>query len=94
MAKIKVTYNYGSPAPCIGELVISADGVEIYKESYRCHSTGGSFVDEWGGEHVKRGRLVWDKRELKKIPEDLRDAVAAEVREVLSKVLVCCGKCL
>jgi len=85
---IKVTYDGKYPNACSGALIINKDGVEIYNEIHRCHSTGSVWFDKEWSEHVECGELVWEDAD--KFDEDVQDAV----EEVLSSISVCCGGCI
>ena len=78
MKTIKVEYDGKYPNTCSGLLTITVDGIVIYEERYRCHSTGSV----WFGE------LVWD--DASKFSQEIQKAV----KKKLSHFRVCCGGCV
>lgn len=94
MSRIKVGYDGRYPNACSGTLTIECDSKVIYSECYVCHSTGGVWFDADWNEHVEGGELVWEKKEIEKIPVDIRKEVQEAVDNCLSRVRVCCGGCV
>lgn len=85
---IEVEYDGKYPNTCSGRLTIKVDGVIIYSEEYRCHSTGSVWFDKDWSEHVESGKLKWeDEKEFD------RNIVRA-VRKKLKQFDVCCGGCV
>ena len=88
MSKIRVEYDGEYPNRCRGTLRIWVDGEQIYKEKFRCYSTGRAYLDSEQIPRVNYGRLVWEDA------EDYDDDIREAVKEKLAGYTVCCGGCI
>lgn len=91
---IVVTYDGEYPNACSGTLTILKNEEIIYKKKNCCKSGGSCYFDDNWYEIIESGNLIWDRGEIKEIPEHLRGKVLEEVNKVLKEIKVCCGGCL
>lgn len=94
---VKVSYDGEFPCACSGKLVVEVDGKVVFSEGGCCRSTGCVWFDKDWQEHVEKGELLLDVEELTAMRKDLSwltPEVDDAIKEVLSKVHVCCGGCV
>lgn len=87
---IRVEYDGDWPSTCMGTLKIYEDDELIYDKKYCCYSTGSTYFDDEGNDHIEMGELLWNDADVSKFREEIRNAV----HQKLSEYDVCCGGCL